>query len=179
MERLKRNRTLTVTCVHCTTKATYFLGDGPTVTLKSLLSESVRRFFHYTKIVKKRQTTELDPSQITAAGSGGAALEVDVSDDPLRLKRAEPVDRQREIARLEAIRAEEEELDLDESDSIQASDHSFGQIEMDEQEKGDNLEPIEISEIEGGVVDNEEDVSENDSDATDDVKVIQVNAFHC
>lgn len=105
------------------------------------------------------------------AGGGGVALEVDVSDDQARAKKEEPADRQREIARLEAIRAEEEEeeMDLDESDSIQASDHSFIQIEMDEQEKGDNLEPIEISEIEGGVVDNEEDVTDNDSDATDDV----------
>ena len=35
----------------------------------------------------------------------------------------------------------------------------------------DNLEPIEISEIEGGAVENEDDNenSENDSDASDDV----------
>ena len=96
--------------------------------------------------------------------------QLDRQNEP-NIKQVDQAEKERE--RLDAIRAEEEEeeLDIDESDSIQASDHSFIQIEMDEQDKADNLEPIEISEIEGGAVENEDDNenSDNDSDATDDV----------
>ena len=44
-------------------------------------------------------------------------------------------------------------------------------MEMEEQDKADNLEPIEISEIEGaGAFENEEDLTDNESDGTDDVR---------
>ena len=51
-----------------------------------------------------------------------------------------------------------------------ADDQSFAQMEMEEQDKADNLEPIEISEIEGaGALENEEELTDNESDGTDDV----------
>ena len=52
-----------------------------------------------------------------------------------------------------------------------ADDQSFAQMEMEEQDKADNLEPIEISEIEGaGALENEEELTDNESDGTDDVR---------
>ena len=54
---------------------------------------------------------------------------------------------------------------------MKADDHSFAQMEMEEQDKADNLEPIEISEIEGaGALENEEELTDNESDGTDDVR---------
>ena len=76
---------------------------------------------------------------------------------------------------MDAIRAEEEDEDVgaDESDSLQVSDQSIIQIEMEEQDKAGNLEPVEISEVENGAVENGEELTDNESDeGTDDVSKV-------
>ena len=87
-----------------------------TQTFKEYISKKLRHVFRYEKITKSKkvsanQTPKIEVGKLMEAVGAGPARKSEVD--------------QQDIARLDAIRAEEEdeELDIDDSDSVQARVH--------------------------------------------------------